>query len=219
MELEKSVLAEYFLNKLPERIPSNECFELLLVVIEERPGALVMSPDFKDRKLLREFCEDLALEYLEVEERKRSLLDRVLRRDTRTFKGGFFVAHDSKRFEKLKESKGRFYGFSDKSVGEFLGYPDDDTDYFAERAAKGEVWDETEDKVKELIEKGDLQRNEVKYLEFTSYVPRPEKSNVLQKVKKGKQREKALIGLDKQLGTEIGETYLAERVGQTIYSS
>lgn len=219
MDLDKTLLEKYFTDKLPERIPSNECFELLLVLTEERPGALIMSPDFKDRKLLRKFCEDLNLEYFEVEEKHRSLLDRALRRDTRMFKGGFFVARNQERFNILKKSKGRFYGFSDKAVGKFLGYPEDDADYFAERAAEGKVWDETEEKIDELIEKGDLQRNELKYLEFTSYVPRPEKSNIIKAVEKGKQRENTLLELDNQLGIEIGENYLAEQVGQTVYSS
>ena len=215
MKKEKKLLENYFLERLPDRIPSSEVFEILLVVLEERPGSLVMSPDYRDRKLLREFCHELELEYFEVEEKKRSLIDRLLGRDTRTFKGGFFIARDTERFEILKSSKGRFYGFSDEAVGKFLGFPEDDIDYFSRRAAKGEVWDETEEKVNEMIQNKDVKRNDVKYLGLTSYVPRPEKSNILKAVNKGRKREKTLLEFDERFDTEIGERYLAEQLGQT----
>ncbi len=219
MELEKSLLEEYLAKKLPERISSNECFSLLLLVISQKAGALVMSPDFRDRKLLRKFCEDFDLEYREVEKHKRSLIDRLLRRDTRMLKGGFFVARDKDRFEILKKSEGGFYGFSDSSVGKFLGYPEEDSEYFAEKTAEGDVWDETEEIIEELIEEDKLKRSEIKYFELISYVPGPEKTNVLKAVEEGKQREKAVLEFDEKFDTEIGERYIAEMVRQSNYSS
>lgn len=208
MDLEKPLLEKYFAKKLPERITPNECFALLLVVISQKPGALVMSPDFRDRNLLRSFCEDFDLEYLEIESEERSLIDRFLRRDTRMLKGGFFVARDKESFEILKQSEGRFYGFSDKAVGKFLGFPEDDTDYFAERTKNEDIWKETEKVIEELIEEDKLKRSEKKYFELINYVPRPKKSNVLQAVEKGKQREKAVLEFDKEFETEIGKNYL-----------
>lgn len=171
-----------------------------------------MSPDYRDRNLLRSFCEDFELEYLEVESQERSLVDRFLRRDTRMLKGGFFVAKDRDSFEILKKSEGRLYGFSDRAVGKFLGYPEDDTDYFSERTTNGDIWKETEKVIEELIEEDKLQQSDIKYFELINYVPRPKRSNVLQAVKNGKQKEKAVLEFDKKFETEIGKNYLEKIV-------
>ena len=208
MDLDISNLEGYFFDKLTEILSLHERFELLLVLTEERPGALIMSPDFKDRKILRSFCEDFSLYSLDVKGQERSKLDRLLQKDSRTFKGGFFITSNKQRLENLKYSDGDFYGFSDKSVGKFLGYPEEDIKYFEEREVEGKVGSETEEIIEDMIEEGEINQEDVKYLELTSYLPKPEKSNILLAIQKGKEREKSLLELDKKFNTNIGSKNL-----------
>lgn len=213
MDPDKCLLETYFLDELPENLSIHESFELLIVIIEKRPGALLMSPDFKQRKLLRKFCDDFNIFYLEVEGQERSILDKLLRRDTRVLKGGFFVARNEERFDKLKSSEGGFYGFSDKAVGKFLDYPEEDIEYFEHRTVNGEIGSETEEIIERIIENKEVSRDEAKCIELTSYLPKPEKSNILKAIQKGKERRNALQELDKKFKVEIGRMYLDELLG------
>lgn len=219
MSLDRSLMEKYFLKKLPGRIPGNECLDLLLAKLGEKNGALVMGPDAWDRKLLEKFCEDLDLEYLYVEGESRSFLDRVLRRDTRLLKGGFFVTREPGNLEKLKESEGRFYGFSDETVGRFLGYPEEAVSYFVKRAEDGSVEVRTEKLLDELLGEGRIEKEDASYLELLSFIPCPEKERVMDAIEIGKQREKALLELDERLGTDIGRRYLEEVLRESVYSS
>lgn len=208
MEPDRAVVEKYFLDELPENLSIHESFELLLVIIEKRPAALVMSPSFKDRKLLRSFCDKFDLHYLEVEGQERSLLDKILRRDTRVFKGGFFISQNEERFEKLKSSEGDFYGFSDKAVGSFLDYPDEAIEYFEQRTSNGEIGSETEKILEDLIDDGEISRDEAKYVELISYLPKPDKSNILKAIQKGKERKNDLQEFDENFNVEIARRYL-----------
>ena len=210
MEPDRSLLEKYFLDELPENLSIHESFELLLVIVEKRPGALVMSPDFEDRKLLGKFCDEFDLCYLEVEGQVRSILDKILRRDTRILKGGFFITRNEERFEELESSEGDFYGFSDKAVGSFLDYPDKDIEYFRQKTVDGEIGSKTEKILEELIEKEEVTRDEAKYVELISYVPKPEKSNIRTAIQKGKERKNALKELDNKFKVEIGIKHLEE---------
>jgi hypothetical protein len=167
-----------------------------------------MSPDFKDRKILRSFCEDFSLYSLDIKGQERSTLDRLLQKDSRTFKGGFFITSNEQRLENLKSSEGDFYGFSDKAVGKFLGYPEEDIKYFEEREIEGKVGSETEEIIEDMIEEDEINQEDVKYLELTSYLPKTEKSNILLAIQKGKEREKSLLELDKKFNTNIGSKHL-----------
>ncbi len=210
MELEKHLMEEYFLRKLPERLHEHERLELLLLVTGEKPGALVMSPDNGDRELLEEFCEEFDLSYLHSGGEERSFFDRLLGRDTRFLKGGFFVAREEDSLEELQDSEGKFYGFSDRAVGEFLGYPEEAVEYFIKRKKENHISIRTENVLEELVEEGELEEEDSKYLQLVSYVPHPTKKCVLDAVEKGKKREKALRELDEQLETRIGRRCIRE---------
>lgn len=199
-------LEEYFLEKLPEKIPYEQAFDILMMLTGEKPGSLVMSPSIKQKKVLEDLCEGLDLSYRITGGKERSLLDKVLRRDTRMFKDGFFIARDEKALERLEQSDGKFYGFSDRGVGEFLGYPKESTIYYQE--TREPATQASEEKIEELEEKGELDGKDKEFLALISYVPRPEEVSILRAVKIGEMREKKLKELDKDLETEIGEKYI-----------
>ena len=198
-------LEKYFMKFLPEKIGYDHAYDILMMLTGEKPGSLVMSPDVEQRKALEEMCEQLDLSYKVTGGRQRSLLDKLLRRDTRLFKDGFFIARDEKALERLEQSEGKFYGYSDKGVGEFLGYPRESTIYYDSTEPSTKA---SEKKIKELEKEGKLEEDEMKFLKLVSYVPRPEEENILRAVKIGEMREKKLKELDKDLETSIGEKYL-----------
>jgi hypothetical protein len=153
-------------------------------------------------------CDELDLAYRITGGRERSLLDKILRRDTRMFKDGFFIARDEKALKRLEESDGKFYGFSDRGVGEFLGYPRESTIYYQE--SRKPATEKSEEKLEELEEKGKISEKDKEYLALISYVPRPEEVSIMRAVKIGEMREKKLKELDKDLETGIGEKYIEE---------
>lgn len=210
MNWNKNLMEKYFLEKLPEKIHEPQCLELLLVVTEEKPGALVMGPDSKDKELLEEFCNEFDLKYIHAGGEERSFFDRLLGRDTRFLKGGFFIARDPEKLEKLQNSSGRFYGFSDEAVGEFLGYPEEAVEYFIKRKDENSTKIRTENIFEKLVEEDKLDKDDSRFLKLISFVPQPTKDCVIKAVEEGKRRREALLDLDEQLGTEIGEKYLEE---------
>lgn len=208
MTYETGELEKYFMKYLPEKIGFEHAYDILMMLTGEKPGSLVMSPDMEQKKALEELCNELDLSYRVTGGRERSLLDKILRRDTRMFKDGFFIARDEKAVERLEQSEGRFYGFSDRGVGEFLGYPRESTIYYQE--STDPATKASEEKVQELKEDGTLTEEEIELLALISYVPRPEGTSVLRAVKIGEMREKKLKELDKDLETGIGQKYIEE---------
>lgn len=218
MDLDSGLVEDYFEHRLNDTVVIDEKLALLLLLIDERPGVLIMNPDYRDRNVLEDFCTEFELEHIYTGgERSRGLIDRILRRDTRLFKGGFFIAKDEKRLEKLQETEGRFYSFSDEGVGNFLGYPEDDIEYFAEKVAEGHIERPTNKKAEELVSEGVLKNRELKYLELVSYVPRPLKENILDAVELGKKREEKILEMDEELGINSGAEVLREVFRDPLY--
>jgi len=199
-------LEKYFLEKLPEKISYTHAFDILMMLTGEKPGSLVMSPSIEEKKLLKEMCEDLDLNYRITGGKKRSLLDKILKRDTRVFKDGFFISRNEKALKRLKNSEGDFYGFSDRGVGEFLGYPEESTIYYEE--STDPATKASQEKIEELKKKGKIDEGEIESLSLISYVPRPEEVSILRAVNIGEMREKKLKELDKDLETSIGKKYI-----------
>lgn len=218
MELDPGLVEDYFEHRLTDAVVVDEKLELLLLLIEERPGVLIMNPDYRDRNILQDFCDEFELEFLYTGgEKSRGLLDKILRRDTRLFKGGFFIARDRGRFEKLKETEGRFYGFSDEGVGNFLGYPEDDIEYFSNNVTEGHIERPTNEKAEELVSQGLIKERDLKYLELLSYVPRPVKENILEAVELGKKREEKILEKDEELDIDSGKEVLREVFRDPLY--
>lgn len=204
-------LEKYFMKFLPEKIGYDHAYDILMMLTGEKPGSLVMSPEIEQREALEELCEDLDLKYRVTGGRERSLLDRVLGIDTRMFKDGFFIARDEKALERLEQSHGKFYGFSDRGVGELLGYPKESTIFYEE--STDPATKASKEKIEELMEQGKVIEEEKKFLDLISYVPKPEETSVLRAIKIGEMREKKLKELDKDLETGIGEKYLEKMKG------
>lgn len=199
-------LEHYFAEELPDRFPTDECLDMLMVVIGERPGALVMGPSFKDRRVLEEFCNTFELSFLDMEGEKRSWLDRIFRRDTRVFRGGFFISREDERLGIIENSEGDFYGSSEKAVGEFLGYPKEDVEYYTEKRQQTPERNFRQ-KVEDFVEGNNLNLD-LKYLNLASYVPKPEEENIRRAIRKGKEKEEKLLELEEETGSNISSKYL-----------
>ncbi|MFB6174780.1 MAG: hypothetical protein ABEJ87_02280 [Candidatus Nanohalobium sp.] len=207
MTYETGELENYFLEELPSEIGYEHSFDILMMLTGEKPGSLVMRPKPKQVQMLKQMCDELDLSYKITGGDKKSLVDRVLGIDRRTFKDGFFLSRDEKALNRLEESEGKFYGFSDRGVGEFLGYPRDSTIYYQNSSEP--ATEKTQKKIEELA--GDkIEEERIEKLCFISYVPRPEEENILRAVKIGEMREEKLREMDKDLETSIGEKYIEE---------
>lgn len=192
---EKSDIEKYFLQILPEIFPSDECRGLLTLIAGERPGVLLMSVKKEDEELVENFCEDFGLELKFMGERN-ELLD-----------PGAFITADPDRFSMLEDSYGNFYGCSDEAVGEFLGYPEEAVKFYSRTNIPGE---EYRSKITELYKQGALDDEDLEYLQLIDYVPRPGRENILQALKEGKRKEKALERFDEENSTRVAEMYLTE---------
>lgn len=219
MKIKKKQL-ENFGNKIEDSVVIGEKLALYLLVIEERPGVLIMDPDFNDRKKLKQFCREYDLEFHYTGgEGKRGLKDKLLRTDSRMFKGGFFIAREKERFQKLKRSKGRFYGFSDEGVGEFLGYPEDDIKYFSGNVTDGHIEKPTREKAEKLVSNRVIKKDDLKYLELVSYVPRPERENIVRAIETGEERHRKIEDIDQKYGVKTGKNLLREVFRDPLYLS
>lgn len=192
------------LNKLETVLTPTDLIDLILVLQSERPGCLVMEPEKEASNLLKKLCRENKLSFRVKNDEQ----------DSGLATNGFFIARREKRFEVLKGSEGRFYGLSDRDVGKFLGYPEDDVEYFEERIVDRPVEHETREKMRELVSTGELENNEFNYVELVGYVPRPEKQNILEAVEKGKKYYKAILEFDADNNFSIGKRALEEFLGE-----
>lgn len=199
-------LEKYFLDELPESIGYEQAFDILMMIVGEKPGSLVMSPDLDEINLLEDMCDELDLEYIITGGNERSFIDKVLGRDTRVLKDGFFISRNEKALEELENSEGLFYGYSDKGVGSFLGYPKDSTLFYENSDEPAP--EKAKSKIEEMRENDKIDKEDRKKLSLISYVPKPEEVSIFRAVKIGEMREQKLEELDKDLETEIGEKYL-----------
>ncbi|MFB6292615.1 MAG: hypothetical protein ABEI58_04455 [Candidatus Nanohaloarchaea archaeon] len=207
-ELDREKMEHYFLEEFPDTISLEEAYPLLLLVLDERPGALVMSAGRKKQKLLEKFAEDFQLAYRTYGEQDPGLLDRLLHRETPFSKPGAFLARDPERFDIIEEAEGGFYGTSDEAVGEFLGYPESAIEYYRREETLGS---ETLEKITGIMDNGDIAEEERRYLDLTTFIPEPDKNAVKSAIETGKRREALLKQLDRELDTSIGEKYLEAR--------
>lgn len=173
----------------------DNCLALLLMKKQEKPGVLIMSGDHRQKDKIKEICSEENWYWRvcggSIEEK--TFLDKTKRltglssRD-KFESAGIFVCRDPERFKILESSSGGFYGFTDSAVGDFLGYEDDAVEFYG-----GLEDDETavtpyEDKVEDLLKSGDIEEDELKYLELVFYVPVPDREHVMEAVETGMQR-------------------------------
>lgn len=183
---------DYFIDELPYR----DVLDLFLMYIEERPSCLVMNTDSEEVEKLKDFCQTFNLHY-QIEEGESKISGNAV-----------FIALDKKRLKMLEKSNGRFCGFSDIQVGKFLGFPEEDAEYFSQNITNGQIEPEARRKAEKMIEDNLLSREDLKYIQITTYVPKPEKKNVQKCVEKGKQNEKSVKEFDRLNDCELGERIL-----------
>jgi hypothetical protein len=200
-DLDPDLLEEYFLERFSDELLDEEAYHLLLLVLGEKPGVLLMSVE-ADTEVVRDFCSDFDLEMKTVGEEKRSFWDKLFRR--KTLKStSIFVAEDEERFDLLERSDVAEDWFSDKSIGKFLGYPEDAVKYYENEDIPGKAFRDEAD----LNEFGD---NDLAYLNFVGYVPPPEEEEISKAIETGKNREELLLSMDRELDTNTGSEYLSE---------
>ncbi|MFB6182434.1 MAG: hypothetical protein ABEI78_00060, partial [Candidatus Nanohaloarchaea archaeon] len=127
------LLEDYYSN-FRDRLEDGSSYPLVLLLLKQRPGAVVMHVEDKSEKILNEFAEEFKISTLKSEGRKsKSKAEEKFYPNDKAI----FLARNEKHFETLSQSETRFYGFSDKSVGEFLGFPEEAIQYFMKSESPG----------------------------------------------------------------------------------
>lgn len=212
---DESLLEKYFLRQFPGRIMDEEAYHLLLLVMGVKPGALVMSADKSQRKLLQKFCRESGLEMKVVEGEDRSFIDRLLGRDSMMYHDSIYIAREEERFEILEESEGNFNGFTEDAVGNFLGYPEKAVEFYRGEDIPAMRFEEFIDKEVEAGQ--NIKDEELAYLKLLGYLPRPEIDSIRRAIREGKNREMDLLELDEELGSDLGRRYLEKMKDQPIH--
>lgn len=230
-DLDAEKLDEY-MDDAAEFMPITEALDLLLLLIEEKPGASVtihferLSNDFKD--FVEDFSDQFDLHYL-VQEAASDV------NQAENFSGNtVFLCRDKERLEMLRPLK----NISDEDIGLFLGYPEgavesfksstgfvDAYRKFEKEAAKEDVSEEEaleileqaseksysekfQEKLEELKEDEIIDSEDEKYLELVSYIPEIDESSIQDAVEEGKNREKLLKRLDEELEASVGKSFI-----------
>jgi hypothetical protein len=193
---------DFFLDNLSRR----ESVDLFLIVIGERPACLIMDPNETEKERLKDFCDDFDLHWREKQSKQDSTLS----------SSGFFISRDKRRFKHLKDSGGRFYGFSDVDVGRFLGFPEEDVEFFAENIEDGPLEVKTRKVVEDLVTRGKIPSEDARLVELASYVPKPDEENVIRALEKGRRYRNALLEFDESYNSSIGRKVLEEFFGQVL---
>jgi hypothetical protein len=180
--VEDELLADS-IKELKDVTTFEERLSLIFVVDEIKPGAVVMGVEKNDREKLEEFAEKLDLSIRFSEGSDRSLFDRLLGRDTRMFKDTAFICRDEEHFQILEEADPGFAGYTDESVGRFLGYPQTAIEHYSDDETPGADFGE-------MIDASD--RDDLEYLNFLSYVPAPQEERVDEAVEEGRERAQKL---------------------------
>jgi len=183
----------WFREKLPEVLSYRKCYELLLLILEERPGTLIMNPSSEALEIIEDLADNFDL-YLRTESSDKGLSTE-----------GVFLARDEEKLRDL-ESDGRFYGLSDKVVGRFLGYPEDSIEYFSENIGGKSLESVVRRKARKIYV-------DTFYLEFICYVPKPTEDNIVEAIDKGKKRFERLEK------TDLGNFYIEKLRSNPIYNT
>lgn len=208
----RPTIEEFFREKLPNALKDGSSYPLLLIVLGEKPGALTMNVSDEQIEVLERSCEEFGL-HLKVSEGRVSKPDSPTGVKPSFEQRGGFVARNPDRFHILQASEGRFYSFSDRAVGKFLGFPESAIEFFNSCEQPGL---RSRRRIEELKEKG-MFNDDTRYLNLTTYIPAPEKEAVEQAIETGKKRQEMLEKLDSELDTDIGRSYLERRFENSFY--
>lgn len=196
--MDKELVEKHFREQLPQVTTFDERLSLLLLIHGQKPGAIVLGVKYGQKERLREFVKDFDVGIKVVAGDERDVLDKFLNRDKRMMKDIVFFSREPERFKILKEEDPGFAGYTHRSVGRFLGYPDTALEYYSETYAPGsEFMDE--------LEEAALREEELRYLNFLSYVPSTRKDQIKEAIQEGKRRAEYLE--EKSDGSDIYSEY------------
>lgn len=181
------------LQTIVERLSDRQALDLLLLVAGSRPACLVMDPGDDLKHELEAFCEKAGFNFRLEEDSSGGL-----------GKQGLFITQNEKRLEKLEDSEGRFYGLSDRHVGIFLGFPEEDVEYFHRNISDGPVEPETRQRKSEMVSDGEISEKESEIVKLVSYVPEPSRDGIIRALRRGKLHLESLETFDREHGTSIG---------------
>ncbi len=191
-----------WLEELDSSVDLEEKLALVFLLTDVKPGVVLMGVSKGSN--IYDFAEEFDLKVLHVDGEDRSLLNRLLGRDNRFQKDTVFLAEDGQRFEVLEDEEPGFAGFTDESVGEFLGYPESSLEYYGSVEAPGHDF-------REKIEDLDFSEEQLKYLNLVFYVPAPEEEQVEEAIQEGKRRAEKLEDLSDETNVDLFDEY-RERV-------
>lgn len=203
MELEK--LEEWFGEKLPELLEDSSEYPIFLVATRNKPGALTMNVTEEQARELQEMCRELDLSIRVAKGRVSKPGVAVGERPEHDQRCAF-IARDDERFKVLEESEGRFYGFSDRAVGEFLGFPESAIKFFEQNEQPG-----MESKKRILEEKPE----ERELLALTTFIPSPDALE--EAIEIGRKRKMQLEEFDSENGSHLGEQFIEKRMKDSLY--
>lgn len=206
---EAEKLERWFLEILRQELDDGSEYPLLLVAVGEKPAALTMNLTDDQAEVLREFCEEFELEVLFSEGRV-SKPGRVLDDSEQRPQKAAFIAESEDRFALLEE--GRFYGFSDRSVGRFLDFPESAVEFFAESEQPGM---ESKREIEELKSTGEIQ--DVDYLALTTFIPAPDRESLEEAIRTGKDREEKLKHIERGMDTKLFSDFIRSRKQSSLY--
>jgi hypothetical protein len=209
--VQKSAMEEHF-SALPEKLRDGSSYPLLLVVLGEKSAALTMNVKDEQVEAIRQLCDEFD-PHLKVYEGRTSKPETSVGERPSFEQKGAFVARKEGRFEILEGSEGRFYGFSDKAVGKFLGFPESSIEFFDSHEQPGII---SRREIHRMRDEGELPPD-LEYLNLTTFIPAPEKEAVEKAIETGKRREKLLRELDQELEADIGEKYIKMRFNNNFY--
>jgi len=232
-DLDSGKLHDYLIEDATEFMPPEEAFDLLLLLIDEKPGASItvhfqrLSNDFKE--FIQDFSDEFDLHYIIQENSSQE-------DQAENFSGNtVFLARDEQKLEMLKPLE----DVSEKEIGLFLGYPEDAVEAFQsstgfveaykefeKEAAKEHVSEEEaleileeassksygelfQEKLEELKEEV-ISKDKERYLDLVSYLPVLEQDAILEAISEGRRREKILEELDKKAEASVGKFFIEE---------
>lgn len=197
MKTEKEKIEEYF-GYFRDELPSRDVLDLLLLTIGSRKSCLVMNTDSEEVGKLKEYCREMNLHC------------RVEDGESRISGKSVFISREKERLDLLEKDDGRFCGFRDADVGKFLGFPEEDSDYFSQNIQNGQIEPEVRDKLDEMIADGEAKEQDREFVEISSYVPKPDEENIQKCIKRGKKHREAISKFDDEKGADLGRKVLDE---------
>lgn len=217
-----------YMDDATEFMSITEVFDLLLLLIDEKPGASItvhferLSNEFKE--FIQDFSDQFDLNYLIQE-------DSSIEQGENISGNTVFLCRDSDRLEMLRPLE----DVSEEDIGLFLGYPEGAVEAFQsstgfvkaykkfeEEAAKEDVSEEEalkiledaseksygelfQEKLEELKKDEVIDSEDINYLELVSYVPEIDESSIEEAIQEGRRREKLLEEIDEKIDTSLGK--------------